>query len=395
MDRPKGLSRRARRAMPLIAAALTAIAVAGVIYLHPAVLPAPAKPAAKVTRPLLLSNQYSATYDFVTPSVGWALVVGRVTGSANFSVYSTSDAAKHWSRQLAASSATDGLSWIEFFDRAHGVIAFGSPSVLYRTGDGGVHWELRQVPGNALSSISFSDPLHGWMISVSDPSSGFANHYFVTVDGGTSWSERTLPSWAVGINKGGAGEMQFRRPADGWLGANGDLPTVYSSIDGGASWQPHALPVPPPSVPAGKPLPPPGVNAVNTTVVLLPQVGVMAIVDDYLGRLAYTSFDGGSTWRTLATPPGETTFTDFAYQDAFHWWAMRFGTLWKTSDAGQSWKQVSQQTDDWDYRPQVIDAKNAVALLVGSPGNQVAGSGLATTSDGGLHWKQVDAPQPG
>jgi hypothetical protein len=25
----------------------------------------------------------------------------------------------------------------------------------------------------------------------------------------------------------------------------------------------------------------------------------------------------------------------------------------------------------------------------------VAGAGLAMTSDGGLHWKQVDAPQPG
>lgn len=395
MDRPKGLSRRARRAMPLIAAALTAIVVAGVIYVHPAVLSSPAKPAAKASRPLLLSNQYSATYDFVTPSVGWALVLGRLAGSSNLSVYSTSDAAKHWSKQLAASSTTDGLSWIEFFDRVHGVIASGSPSVLYRTGDAGVHWELLQVPGNALSSIMFSDPLHGWMISVSDTSSGFAHQYFATVDGGTSWSERTLPSWAVGMNKGGGEEMQFRRPADGWLGASGDLPIVYSSIDGGASWQPHPLPIRPPSLSAGKPFPPSGVNAVNTTVALLPQVGVLAIVDDYLGRLAYTSFDGGSTWRALAPPPGETTFTDFAYQDAFHWWAMRFGTLWKTSDAGQSWKQVSQQTDDWDYRPLVIDAKNAFALLVGSPGNQVAGSGLAMTSDGGLHWKQVDAPQPG
>jgi len=133
-----------------------------------------------------------------------------------------------------------------------------------------------------------------------------------------------------------------------------------------------------------------------TSVDLLPQVGVIAFFDHYYGQgVAYSTFDGGSTWRWLAPPPGETTYSDFVYQDAFHWWAMRFGTLWKTSDAGQSWKQVSQQTDDWDYRPQVVDAKHAWALLVGSPGNQVPGTGLAMTSDGGLHWRQVDAPQPG
>lgn len=81
MDGPEGLSRRARRAMPLIAAALTAIVVAGVIYLHPSVPASPPKPAPKVIRPLLLSNQYSATYDFVSPSAGWALVLGPSFGT--------------------------------------------------------------------------------------------------------------------------------------------------------------------------------------------------------------------------------------------------------------------------------------------------------------------------
>jgi photosystem II stability/assembly factor-like uncharacterized protein len=385
--------------MPLIAAALTAIVVAGVIYLHPAVPPPPGKQAPKVTKPLLLSNQYSATYDFVTPSLGWALVLGRGPEPVRFSVYRTSDAANHWSKQITGNSPTAGFSWMKFFDRAHGVITIGNPGVLYRTADAGAHWELLQLPAYALASMTFSDRAHGWLVGVSDPSSAFARHLFATADGGASWSELALPSWAVGRGKGGiGGELQFRRPADGWLGAGADLPTVYSTIDGGASWQPHALPsAPPPSIQTGgKPIPPDANYSFITTVSLLPQAGVIAMFDYYYGQgVAYSSFDGGSTWRALAPLPGETTYSDLVFQDSFHWWAMRFGTLWKTSDAGQSWKHVSQQTDDWDYRPQVIDATHAWALLIGSAGNQVPGAGLAMTSDGGLHWKQVDAPQPG
>jgi photosystem II stability/assembly factor-like uncharacterized protein len=71
---------------------------------------------------------------------------------------------------------------------------------------------------------------------------------------------------------------------------------------------------------------------------------------------------------------------------------MRFGTLWKSSDAGQSWKHVGQQIDEWDYRPHVVDAKHAWATLIGS---RASGTGLAMTSDAGLHWTYVKVPTPG
>jgi photosystem II stability/assembly factor-like uncharacterized protein len=108
-----------------------------------------------------------------------------------------------------------------------------------------------------------------------------------------------------------------------------------------------------------------------------------------------TSFDGGSTWRRLPPPPGETTYTDFIFQDTFHWWAMRYGTLFKTSDAGQTWKQVAQQLDEWDYLPQILNAKQAWAEMVAAPNSTPPqGTGLATTADGGLHWSPVNVPNP-
>ena len=74
---------------------------------------------------------------------------------------------------------------------------------------------------------------------------------------------------------------------------------------------------------------------------------------------------------------------------------MQFGELWKSSDAGQSWKLVSQQIDGWQYIPHVIDAKHAWAELFSTAPSGAPGAGLAVTSDGGLHWSQVSAPQPG
>ena len=73
---------------------------------------------------------------------------------------------------------------------------------------------------------------------------------------------------------------------------------------------------------------------------------------------------------------------------------MRTGDLWKSSDAGGSWKLVSQQLDGWQYSPHVIDANHAWAEIdTSAPGALYAG-GLALTSDGGLHWTQVSAPTP-
>ena len=69
------LSPRARRAVPLIAAAILVTALASVAYLRPSLLQLPASaPPAKAAGPAVLSNEYAAAYTFLTPSLGWALV---------------------------------------------------------------------------------------------------------------------------------------------------------------------------------------------------------------------------------------------------------------------------------------------------------------------------------
>lgn len=400
------LSRRRLRAVSWIAIALVATAVTAFAYVHPSLsglgkavgLP----PAASVStpKPPLLSNDYLATYYFVSPSLGWALV-GEGRPAPRLWVFKTADGARHWQSQLAgfAPVTSFGSLQLQFFDRSHGFIAIGDPLAVYRTSDGGDHWALLRPPDLLSASVDFSDPRHGWILGYGGSSEHPVTRLFSTSDAGDTWTllpqVPTLPG-AFARRGGLTANIAFRGPTEGWLGGfqAAGRPTVYSSIDGGMTWQPHLLPVRAPGVPpTGKGLSLAG----EASVYVIPGAGVLAASADDQGNIVgLTSFDGGSTWRRLAPPPGETTSYDYVFQDTFHWWAMRYGTLFKSSDAGQSWKEVAQEMDEWDYLPGVIDAKHAWAqmVVVFPNSNPPQGTGLAMSSDGGLRWTPVNVPRP-
>jgi photosystem II stability/assembly factor-like uncharacterized protein len=390
------LSRRGRRALPLMALALLVLAVTAVAYVHPS-LPSPAKAAAATPAPPLLSVRYQVAYDFLTATSGWALVADAGSALPRFWIFKTTDAAKHWQRQLEASatSTNSGPLKIQFFDQKHGLVAVGGGGTVYRTEDGGVHWTALTMPNYSFSSLFFSDRLHGWILgTVFAPNQRIADtRLFSTADAGDHWNSLPQPpGWQLAA-KGGFGTFGFRSPSDGWLGGLAEQATVYSTIDGGITWQAHPLPV----TFAKGGFDQGSAPLQGSGVYLLPGAGVLAVAFDPNGSpVGFTSFDGGSTWRRLPPAPGETTFSDFVFLDTFHWWAMRYGTLFKSSDAGQSWKEVVQQLDEWDYIPQAIDAKHAWALMtvVFPSSNPRQGTGLAITSDGGAHWTSVKVPNP-
>jgi photosystem II stability/assembly factor-like uncharacterized protein len=400
LDTTAGLSRRARRALPLMAAALAAIVVVGLVYLHPAfptrhsVLTGPPAPAP----PPLLSDRYLVAYDFLTPTAGWALVEEGTLAAPRFWVFTTIDAARHWLRQFAgsASPTNAGPLKIQFFDRNNGLIALGGTGAVYRTTDGGAHWTALTVPAFSYSSVFFSDRLHGWILGtvLSPDQRTSASEFFSTSDAGAHWSALPSPPGFVLAGKGGFSEVAFRGPSEGWMGGFAQQSTVYSTIDGGVTWQSHPLPV---TVVGKGGFAVGSAPLVETALSVLPGAGVLAVVFDQNGSPAgLTSFDGGSTWRRLSQPPGETGYSDFVFQDTFHWWAMRNGTLFKSSDAGQSWKEVSQQLDEWDYAPEFIDGKHAWGVMTAAvpTANLSRGTGLATTADGGVHWTPVNVPNP-
>jgi photosystem II stability/assembly factor-like uncharacterized protein len=383
MDTPEP-SRRGRRALPLIAGSLVAVVAASLIYLHPAFPSPPKGPAAPPSpSPSTVPAGYFPKYAFISATTGWALLVGT-SAPTRFYVYRTTDGAKHWTLQLSADAGGPGFSDIKFFDSKRGVIWIGSSIDLYRTSDAGTHWDPVSLPPYQANEVTFSDPSHLWLLA-SEPGPRLLPHFFATTDGGSTWTELAWPKGAPWANKVGVGHLQFRRPGEGWLAAAGaSEPAVYSTADGGASWERHALPRPSALD-----------FAVDTLVFLLPGAGVIAYIDFGLQTdlIPYTSFDGGTTWRLVTRPPGAPV-QDITFQDSSHWWATGFRTVWKSSDAGQSWMSVDQHLDTWVYQPQFIDAKHGWAAMFITRGFVAPPDGLAMTSDGGLHWTQVDAPRP-
>lgn len=349
----------------------------------------------------MLSTRFSTAYDFVTPSTGWALIEDPVGVAPRFWVLKTTDGARHWQREYAGTggSFNAGPMTLQFFDPNNGLIALGGADSVYRSRDGGAHWTALAMPVFSFSSLFFSDPFHGWILGyVESPNRTVTARFFSTSDGGNDWVVLPEPpAWQFAGKVGGLGDFAFRYPVEGWMGGETpDQATVYSTIDGGLSWQAHPLPVPSGK---GQFADGSGVPLMEAYVSLIPGAGILAVAFALDGRqVGLTSFDEGSTWRRVAPPPGETSYGDFVFQDTFHWWATRYGALWKSSDAGQTWTHVAQQVDDWDYHPHVIDAMHAWAELStsSSPGvPALPGAGLALTSDAGLHWKQVNTPQPG
>ncbi len=374
-------STRARRAIPLIAVALTVIVVASLLYLHPRLGAASAPTAVKPgPSPPLLGADYSPLYTFVTPSEGWALVTRSSAEMSDYWVFHTGDGARHWTKQLSGFGGVIGYERLQFFDRAHGFFSFGPDSVATTT-DGGRHWQKITLPPYSYSDATFCDPLHGWYLGFAPPASlaeRVQYRFESTSDGGMTWTAGRLPA---------AGAVVVCRSAsEGWAsGTQTDNPSVYSTEDGGTTWQAHPLPATPGTL-QGKPY------AAVATIRLLPRNGVMAITVDG----AFASFDSGTTWRPVALPPSGNYFEDIAFQDDMHWWAMRNGDLFKSSDAGISWVHVHLQLDAWDYVVGVIDARHAWARLDQAFPRiaPLVGTGLALTSDGGVHWTYANVPTP-
>jgi len=312
------------------------------------------------------------TYDFVNAQVGWALDSRRdVNGDGDFWIFRTDDGAQHWRTQFRGKMSGQGSNQLTVFDSTH-AFAVLADLQLYRTTDG-TYWKLLEIPARALQEIQFVDPLHGWFRDAEG--SAVRNTLYVTTDGGDTWN------W-LGYPPEDATGLAMIDHNIGWMsGSGGPSSHVYISYDGGGSWRLVELPSGSRSA---------GQAQCLGSVRLLPTDGVVANID--CG--AFSSFDRGDTWTSVPTPPPDSTsWARMTFAAQFDWWTMTGGTLWKSTDAGRTWTVFSRQHDGWDYLPHAIDKIHAWAVLLhlDDPGSR---SGLALTSDGGLHWTQVNAPRP-
>jgi photosystem II stability/assembly factor-like uncharacterized protein len=389
-----GLTARKRRAVGLIAISLLALALAGLTWIAPSVhLGEQAKPKPITARHFSptpsLPTVYPTMYDFASMSVGWAVVAVPVETK----VFKTVDGGRHWrllSRLGGSYSAT-----IQFVDTTHGFVVTARPHRLYRTTDGGAHWALAAMPAETDNGIVFTDTLNGsaWVPPV------FPNYWtlYTTEDGGDTW--RRLPDLPRG-----AVEPVFRGP-EAWLSVYASQPGkfyVYASVDRGLAWSPVEL-----ALPAGIQPATAAPQFFNAQVNLMPGAGVAVSVlfGAECGKgsacarpdqAQFVSFDRGGTWARVSALPGAFSFHDIAYQDVTHWWALGAGSLFKTSDAGQTWQQVNSMAPSGQSVLHVVDAQHAWAQLttfVQTNDGVIHLSAVVVTNDGGLSWSRVPQPQ--
>ena len=379
MDDESGLGPRGRRAVPLIAAALTAILVASLLYLR---ANGPQGPRAILGVPPVpqLDSRYRAAYDFVDGSTGWAVVAdaGRVP---RFWVYGTTDGARHWRKQLTGATVQGAELSIQFLDNNVGVLQMDR---VYRTVDGGAHWGVISIPDDT-SIFTFVSPNRAWALD------GY--QLFETADGGLTWQMRgTMPQSIPGFGRGGPQPLAFGATGQIWASTiDQAAPTAYATSDGGATWKAIAVPYNANAViPGGKPL------FYSTTARTVPGGGVLILTqDDFGNSQAATSFDMGRSWNLIRVPTQDPRRSVYSFLDARRWWASFLTLLYRTDDGGQTWRVIqSVVTDsltDWTFESaNMVDATHGWA-----PTSYRSSTGLAMTSDGGVHWSPVNVPPPG
>jgi photosystem II stability/assembly factor-like uncharacterized protein len=342
----------------------------------------PANTAASTAPVPHLSGPYTATFDFIEPSHGWALVLDYTQPGSRFWIFVTLDAADHWRRQFEAAARYEGgygpstNVYIHFFDALHG---FAYAGALYRTVDGGAHWSMVATPTDG-PFFTFASATRGWILPTDW---SVPPHLYATEDGGTTWTAvpTPLPPGVVVNPFAGFG---FRDDGEGWLGAALSQATVFLTRDGGASWRSIPLPV--------SEL---GYDIYFSRAELLPGHGVLAIVGSPAGLVAYYSDDHGGTWRKVAALPESECLSYASFVDAVHWWVACYGFLFKTADAGADWTRVPvrQLPPGWIIQPvYAIDANHGWWSMISSTNSLE--SALMMTSNGGADWHAVNVPQP-
>ncbi len=164
-------------------------------------------------------------------------------GARDFVIMHTTDAGNAWSRQLAGPSGRLG-EYLQFFDRSHGVvIVLGPSAVMFKTENGGKTWSRRALEqrGGNIVSAAFTNARDGWLLADTTTGSKQSSELLRTVDGGKTWRSLGAPALPQDI----AYRVVFTDSRHGWLYSSSTGPYAYTSSDGGETWRRGWLPAPP------------------------------------------------------------------------------------------------------------------------------------------------------
>lgn len=353
----------------------------------------------KIATGLLLTlslghRAHAQRWDRLGPEGGMVVSLEASTGgevylaTADGHVFASKDGAQSWELRGRVGGRMDAVITRLLIDKRAGKKLFaavwyqeaGAGGGVFRSEDGGRHWELAGLEGEAVRALESSPSQPEELVA------GARSGVFRSVDGGRRW-ERISP----------AGDEELRNvdslaidPRDAEVIYAGTYHLPWLTQDGGKTWKPGSA------------------GMIDDSDVMSLRVDATNPDRVYLSACSgiYRSENQGGMWTKLQGIPYAARRTQVIVQDPGSPKTLYAGTtegLWVTRDGGESWTRTTPR--DWVVNSVVVlgnETGGAERVVLGTEGRGIevsddAGTNFAESNPGFTHVivKQLIAGQNG
>jgi photosystem II stability/assembly factor-like uncharacterized protein len=342
--------------------------------------------------------------------IGWATtkLYPYVGGGYTFR---TTDGGIHWKDVSPISSVSHERveGYVAYFLTAASawiVTAYGD---IFRTTDAGQTWQetasVHAPNGNQVGQIIFINLQDGWMLFGGSDTSGQGEviDIFRTNDGGIHWEKVSSTGTTASPNTtpghlplgASAWNLSFLNASTGWATYEYPDPGVshpiqfYTTHDGGATWSQQTLPQPSSLTPF----------MTSAPTFFTSQDGILPVIlfnsDRKEGFDFYITHDGGAHWSSTSYLRIDIDLSHIdamtAFMDINHGLVVDASrqTVYRTSDGGQHWTTIPLHTTITRiFYLSFVSTQNGMAL--GFPNDSDRAPSLFKTADGGQTWTKIN-----
>ena len=314
-------------------------------------------------------------------------------------VLRTTDGGSHWQNVSPPHSRLTQDSIADFFSASLAWIAIprtnAATTQIVHTADGGQTWQRATIQAAFPRQISFIDSQHGWLLVSWQQPGGAAETISVlrTENAGKTWMTISN-AFAVSTDGPPAGQLpyggqksgiRFLNASKGWVTGSVSAPNLawlYVTDDGGSTWHQQLLPMPSGIVSARLAIHSP--SFFSGTDGILPITFVNTSTESNIAIAIFVTHDGGSSWQSTTPLPGAFSIVDFV--DSQHGWATDGSILYRTSDGGQHWTQLTTSESLKN-----VSQLDFVSEQIGWAISSTTPNSLLKTVDGGYTWTVISS----